>query len=211
MCSSGPLSRERAFDAGPDGYLESAAMTPGPERPTRRIRRLSGARLTAQLLIAGILLLTACAKSETHADSHGQRVFIPLLSSPPTIPNQMPVPKRSEVVIEGILQNGPDNQILVLRNHGTGAQDLGGWILDLVGTGPIYEFPGGIITPFGGKIWVTTSRDSRLSVFTLGYGPEGSGRRYIQGNEIILRDSEGREVHRYAVREIGELPLPGQP
>ena len=189
-------------------------MTPGSHQPNGRTRRLGGALLIVLVLLVGHWALAACtgresqAGQESQAGNRGERLFLPFISS---APGPTPSPTHSDVFIEGVLQNGPENQILVLRNRGTGSQQLGGWTIDLEGSGPIYHFPGSIITPFGGKIWITTSRESRLSVFSLGYFAHEAGRRYIPGNEVILRDSEGNEVHRYVVREIGELPLPEPP
>lgn len=178
-------------------------MTAGSERRGGCSRRLAAVFSLYLGLAAG--LAASCTSRPAPADGPAYRLYAPFIVS---APNQPRPATASSVQIDGVLQNGPDNQILVLRNHGNGPQRLGGWTVELQGSGVIYRFSGGIIPPFDGKIWLTTSRESRLSVFTLGYFPQDAGRRYIPGNVILLRDVAGNLIDRFEIRDIPDLPLP---
>lgn len=176
-----------------------------PERPRWQAGpKGRGASLLCLSVLA--LFLAACTQRDAAAVSSESRLFVPFAavpSEPPAFPTVTPT---VEISFEGVYQDGPNNQVVVLHNAGTAPQVLGGWSFWLRGTDePIYTFPGGIIPAYGGKVWITTSRESRLSALTLGYLPEDAGGRYIPGNEIILRDFEGRDVARFEVREIPPL------
>lgn len=176
-------------------------MTPGAAWTPGRTGRRAGVALVPALI--GLLLLPAAciAPPLPPAAPPAERVYLPLVQAPPGLPVPEPTP-YAQIRINRILQDGPDNQILELINHGTGSQRLVDWTLSFEDGPRFYRFTGGYLPPFEGKAWVTTSRESHLSLFSLGYLPQDAGRRYLPGGIVLLKDDKDRVVDRYVIREI---------
>lgn len=176
-------------------------MTPGAARTKGRTVRSAGVALAA--IVLGLLTLTSgCVTTPPPAAPPAGRVLVPFIQAPLGLPVAVPTP-FARVRINRILQDGPENQILELINHGTGSQRLVNWSLTFEDGTRVYRFNTGSLPPFEGKAWVTTSQDSRLSVFSLGYFPRDAGRRYLPGGVVLLKDDQDRLVDRFV---IGDIP-----